>query len=595
MYYQKELVEEIRQSNDIVDVISERIELRKKGSGYKGLCPFHAEKTPSFSVSQSDQMYHCFGCGVGGNVYTFLMEYENFTYPEAIVHLAERARIPLPEVEVSDQEKRERSQKAKILEINKEAANFYYFQMRHESGKLGFNYFEERLLNEETIKKFGLGYAGQSSQSLLNYLKKKSYDVNLIKEAGLISIDEKRGAFDKFFNRVIFPIQNVNGKVIGFGGRVLGDGFPKYLNSPETIVFKKNKNLYGLNHAKTTRKDYMIICEGYMDVIALHQSGFTEAVASLGTAFTIGQADLLKQYKKKVKLIFDSDEAGIKATLRALPILRGKGIEAQVVSLTPYKDPDVFLQKEGVEAFEQRLNGAKNGFLYLIEMLEREYDLNDPAQKTNFYKQIAKELCIHFEEEIERDTYLKSIANHYMIEYEQLKKLVISVAMVSDYKKPISLESNRNQNQREQKEDGRKKIQRLLLTWLSEEPYLYEQIKTFITAKDFVEPLYEKVAQYIIDGINEDNLIPAAIICLFQDEEEQKQVASLFHTKLNEIETSDEKAKAIQDITIQVKQQSYENLVSKMDSSSDGLAMVIEEKKLLDNLKTLTIRIKESE
>ncbi|MFI3201382.1 MAG: DNA primase [Eubacteriales bacterium] len=593
MYYPEELVEEVRQSNDIIDVIAERVQLEKKGQTHWGLCPFHNEKTPSFSATQHKQMYYCFGCGVGGNVFTFLMEYENYSFPEAIAHLAERARITLPEVEMSEQEQNVRSKRAKIYDISKEAAKFYYAQLRSQNGVIGYEYFKERLLENDTMNQFGLGYAGQSSQGLLQYLRSKSYDVELMKEAGLVNIDERRGAYDKFFNRVIFPIQDVNHKVIGFGGRVMGDGKPKYLNSPETFIFDKSRNLYGLNLARTSRKKYMIICEGYMDVITLHQAGFTEAVASLGTAFTTGQANLLRRYTEEVKLIYDSDEAGIKATLRAIPILKEAGIQAQVISLSPCKDPDEFLQKEGKEALTQKLEQGKNSFLFSIEMLEKQFQLSDPAQKVNFYKSIAKELCTQFSEEVERDTYMKSVAHHYMIEYEQLKKLVISYAMTGQYKKPISLEFQKKQSQKEQRDDATKKIQRLLLTWISEEPYLYEQMKELIAPKDFVEPLYEKVATCMFEGIRENNLNPAAIISLFQDEEEQKQVASIFHTKLHEIKTIEEKTKAIQDIIVKVKQQSYEQQVSNMDSDSTAFMQAIEGKKQLEELKTFTIRIKD--
>ena len=288
MYYPDELVEEIRAKNDIVDVISGYVRIQKKGSNYMGLCPFHNEKSPSFSVSASKQIYHCFGCGAGGNVFTFLMNYENFTFQEAVKELADRAGVSLPEIEYSAQAKKEADKKAILLEINKEAAKYFYYQLRQEQGKIGYRYLSGRQLSEETIKKFGLGFANKTSNDLTLYLKKKGYTDEQIIQAGLATADERYGTHDKFWNRVIFPIMDINHRAIGFGGRVMGEGNPKYLNSPETPVFDKSRNLYGLNFARTARKNNIILCEGYMDVIALHQAGFNQAVASLGTAFTAG-------------------------------------------------------------------------------------------------------------------------------------------------------------------------------------------------------------------------------------------------------------------------------------------------------------------
>ncbi|MFI3176075.1 MAG: DNA primase [Eubacteriales bacterium] len=589
MYYSDELIEEIRQRNDIVDVISEYVRLQKKGNSHFGLCPFHNEKSPSFSVTSNKQMYYCFGCGVGGNVFTFLMEYEKYTFQEAITHLAARAGVELPQVETSEYEKKKSSRKAQLLEVNKEAAKYYYYQLRDASGTLGYDYLKSRMLSKETITHFGLGYANQSSHSLYEYLKSKGYDLSLIKEAGLVHVDERQGAYDKFFNRVMFPIQDMNHRVIGFGGRVMGDGKPKYLNSPETPIFDKSRNLYGLNFARTTRKSYMIICEGYMDVIALHQAGFTEAVASLGTAFTTGQASLLRRYTKEVRLIYDSDQAGIKATLRAIPILKESGIDARVVSLEPYKDPDEYIQAMGAEAFATCLGQAKNSFLFQAAVIATEYDFRDPAQKTNFFKRIAELICQQFPEEIERDNYIQAIAHEYIISQEQLKKLVAGCAMTESYKRQTPVISSRKV--RETKEDASNKVQRLLLTWISDTPSVYEQISSYITADDFINPLYQRVARCIIDGINQDNLNPAAIISLFPEEEEQRQVASLFHTKIHELETKDERQKALHDIICKVKQQSYEEQLSQMDSDSNAFIQVIQGKKLIEELKTLRIHL----
>ena len=283
MFYPEELIEEIREKNDIVDVIGAHVKLQRKGSSYFGLCPFHNEKSPSFSVSPDKQMYYCFGCGAGGNVYTFMMEYENFSFQEAVKALADRAGVALPEREYSEEERKAADIRSRILELNKMAANYFYYQLRTENGKQAMEYLKGRQLSDETIKGFALGFANKYSNDLYRYLKNKGVSDELLRESGLMNVDEKHGMYDKFWNRVMFPIQDVNGRVIGFGGRVMGDGKPKYLNSPETKVFDKSRNLYGLHIARTTRKKYLLVCEGYMDVISMHQAGFKNAVASLGT------------------------------------------------------------------------------------------------------------------------------------------------------------------------------------------------------------------------------------------------------------------------------------------------------------------------
>ena len=345
MYYSEEVIEEVRTKNDIVDVISGYVRLQKKGSSYFGLCPFHNEKSPSFSVSREKQMYYCFGCGAGGNVFTFLMDYENFSFVEALKFLADRAGVVLPEMEYSKEAKARADRKTQLLEINKLAAQYFYVQLKSEQGKTAHAYLTGRQLSEETIKAFGLGYSSKYSDDLFRYLRKRGYTEDLIRQAGLINTDEKNGVYDKFWNRVMFPIMDVNNRVIGFGGRVMGDAKPKYLNSPETEIFDKSRNLYGLNRARTSRKPYFLVCEGYMDVIALHQAGFTNAVASLGTALTTGHAALIKRYVQEVYLTYDSDEAGTRAALRAVPILKEAGITAKVIRMDPYKDPDEFINR----------------------------------------------------------------------------------------------------------------------------------------------------------------------------------------------------------------------------------------------------------
>ena len=429
MYYPEELIEEVRQKNDIVDVISGYIGLQRKGSNYVCCCPFHSEKTPSFAVSRSRQIYKCFGCGEGGNVVTFVMKYENCTFPEAIKILADKAGVELPQMEYSEEARHREARRARLLEVNKEAAKFYYYQLRTPHGEKAREYLDGRRLTEETRRNFGLGYAPVRGGELITYLRQKGYSDDLIRDVGLAKTDEKRGTTTQFWNRVMFPIQDINHRVIGFGGRIMSaeNNGPKYLNSPETEIFDKSRNLYGMNYARSARTGNIILCEGYMDVISMHQAGFTQAVASLGTAFTPGQAALIKKYTKDVLLAYDSDGAGVKAALRAIKILHSAGMSGRIINMTPYKDPDEFIKNLGKEAFQERIDHAENSFMFEIRMLEREFDLNDPEGKTNFYNSIARKLC-EFSEDVERENYITAVADKYHIGFDNLRKLVVNTA-----------------------------------------------------------------------------------------------------------------------------------------------------------------------
>ncbi|MBO5291946.1 MAG: DNA primase [Lachnospiraceae bacterium] len=589
MYYPEELIEEVRMKNDIVDVVSGYVRLQKKGASYFGLCPFHNEKSPSFSVSPGKQMYYCFGCGAGGNVFTFLMNYENYTFGEAVKALAERAGVNLPEMEYSEETRKKESRRARLLEVNREAAKYFYYLLRSKPGEIGHRYLADRQLSEETMKKFGLGYANKYRDDLTQYLKSKGYAEDLIRDAGLATADEKHGMSDKFWNRVMFPIQDINHRVIGFGGRVMGEGNPKYLNSPETMIFDKSRNLYGLNFARTSRKNNIILCEGYMDVISMHQAGFTQAVASLGTAFTSGQANLLRRYTENVILSYDSDGAGVKAALRAIGILKEAGLTGKVLNLEPYKDPDEFIKNLGAEAFQERLDQAENSFFFELRMLERDYNLKDPEERTRFHREIAKKLC-SFSEEVERENYIAAVADKYHVGFENMRKLVISYAaktgMVSEPVRPKPTIQPKNQAG-----EAARKAQRLLITWLSDEPYLYPKITKYISPKDFTDELYQKVAERLFSELEQGELNPAGIVSMFTDEEEQRQVAALFNTKLEQLESKQDREKAFHDIVVNVKRFSYEQDSEKLGSDVDALARVIEGKKALQELEKTHISL----
>ena len=582
MYYPEELIEEVRTRNDIVEVISGYVRLQKKGSNYFGLCPFHNEKSPSFSVSPGKQMYYCFGCGAGGNVITFLMEYENQTFPEAVRTLAQRAGIALPEADDSKEARQADSRRAKLLEINKEAAKYFYYQLRTERGSVGMEYLRKRELSDETMNHFGLGYANKYSNDLIQYLKSKGYSEDLIRDAGLCNVDEKHGMYDKFWNRVMFPIQDINHRVIGFGGRVMGDGKPKYLNSPETEIFDKSRNLYGLNFARTSRKGNVILCEGYMDVIAMHHAGFTQAVASLGTAFTSGQASLLRRYANEILLSYDSDGAGVNAALRAIGILKEAGMTGRVINLEPYKDPDEFIKTLGGEEFQKRLDHAENSFFFELRQLQKNYDLSDPEQKTAFHREIARKLCT-FSEEVERENYIEAVAQKYHIGFENLRRLVGTYAAQTGLAQPV-IRPKSGVQKKNTAAEGIKNSQKLLLTWLVEQPQLYRQISKYISPKDFTEGLYEKVADRLFEELEQGNINPASIISMFEEEEDQREAASLFHTKLERLESTAEQEKALHDIVCAVKRNSYERDSAQLGTDVAALNRVIAGKKQLEEL-----------
>ena len=584
MFYPEDIVEEVRTKNDIVDIVSGYVKLQKKGSNYFGLCPFHNEKSPSFSVSPSKQMYYCFGCGAGGNAITFLMEYENYSFPEALQVLADRAGVELPKEEMTKEARAQADLRATLLEINKLAANYFYYQLKQPQGKLGYDYLAGRKLSDATILHFGLGFANKTSDDLYRYLKSKGYKDEILKETGLVSIEE-RGTHDKFWNRVMFPIMDVNNRVIGFGGRVMGDGTPKYLNSPETRLFDKSRNLYGLNYARSSRKKYMLICEGYMDVIAMHQAGFTNAVASLGTAFTSQHAMLIKRYTDQVILTYDSDGAGVKAALRAIPILKEVGISCKVLNMKPYKDPDEFIKNMGAEAFQERIDQAQNSFLFEIEVLKRDYNLEDPEQKTNFYNAVARKL-LEFPEALERDNYTQAVAREQFIPYQELKQLVsrLSSRIVPGAEQTQPREEFSPRERKKEKEDGARQSQRLLLTWLIEDPKLFDKIEGIITPDDFREDLYHQVAQMVFDGHARGDVNPAGILNHFiNDEEQYKEVAALFNASLKESLNNEEQKKAFSETVIKVRKHSLDE-ASRNASDIETLQKIIQAQSALKTL-----------
>ena len=612
MYYPQEIIDQVIAANDIVSVIGEHVHMKRSGSGYMGLCPFHSEKSPSFSVSPGKQVYHCFGCGESGNVVTFVMKYENATFQEALKILADRAGIKLPEVQYSEESKKKNEQRDRLFAINKDAATYYFRLLRSPRGRRGMDYFRQRQLSDETLNRFGLGFADGADSDLVAYLRKRGYADEDILLSGVAAFDEKRGLHDKFWNRVMYPIMDVTNRVIGFGGRVMGDGKPKYLNSPETPIFDKSHNLYGLNLAKRSRCGYFILCEGYMDVIAMHQAGFSQAVASLGTSFTEGQAQILKRYVPTVLLSYDSDGAGVKAAMRNIGILHSAGLTGKVVDLRPYKDPDEFMKGAGKEEFQKRLDNAENSFLYQIRQVQTNYDLSDPAAQTRFYHEIARRLC-EFDDEIERENYTKKMADLYFIPLETLRREVASYQMAGgaqtlqtrqlQRQKPVNLTEGKR---RGKLEEAKRRNERLLLTWISDDPAVYLQLRPYLRAEDFAEGVYRTAAgryfeildkrygdalQVEAGTLPEGSASPAAAVACFDSEEEQKEAAQLFETRMDGVQTKEEREKALKDVILSVKRNALEQSMLSLQGNPNALQTIVKLKKQIADLEKLEIRI----
>ena len=569
MYYGEDIVEEVRQKTDIVDLVGQYVHLKKKGSSYFGLCPFHGEKTASFSVSPGKQIFYCFGCGKAGDSIRFLMEYENLSFVEALEELAERANITLPKEEKRD--KGEEDLRYKILEINKQAALFYVKQLRSEKGKQGLSYCAKRKLSGESITHFGLGYAGKERDSLYQYCKSLGFKDRVLQESGLFSFKEN-GVYDKFFNRLIFPIMDLHNRVIGFGGRVMGDGEPKYLNSPETKLFDKSRNLFALNFSRKSRANYFILCEGYMDVISLHQWGFPEAVAALGTAFTEQQADLMKRFNSLIYLCFDSDGAGKKACKRAISILREKKLEGKVIRLSPYKDPDEFLKAEGKEAFEKRIEEAKNAFLWEVEEKKTEFDLHDPAGMQKYMESIAELLRTSFSDPVERENYLKAVAREQMLKAENLQHLLDKEEEKTQLSFGLRKNAGRQEKKREEKWNS--PLEEEFLSVLMQRNEFVDLAKKYIEEVDFQGDFAKEIYLKLLSGLS-----AKAILDSYQNEEEKYQkLVKLYHGDLYHMDLEkDEEKKLLSDYIRQLKLQKIEEKIKEV-TDAEGLSHCFKER-----------------
>ncbi len=579
MFYPQELVDRVIDANNIVDVIGSYVKLTKKGSTYFGLCPFHNEKTPSFSVTDNGtkKMYYCFGCHKGGTVLTFIMKYENVSYTEALKQLADRAGIELPAPNYSREERERARRREEILEVNKEAAVYFYRLLKSERGARAYEYLKDRGLTDETITSFGLGYSDKYRDDLYRYIKEKGYSDELLKATGLFTIKET-DTHDYFWNRVMFPIMDVRGKVVAFGGRVMGDGEPKYLNSPETECFNKRRTLYGLNVAKKHKGKSLILCEGYMDVIALHQAGFSNAVASLGTAFTDGHAGTLKRYAGSVIISFDSDTAGRDAALRAIPRLKDAGLFVKVADLSPYKDPDELIKAEGAEEYKERLKNAQNGLLFEIECLSLRYDVNDPDEKTRLNNEIARRLS-YISDPMESDSYIRVVSEKYDIDINTLNTQVKRFALNRDdaggYQMPAQDFSGKNE-----KSDALRLCEKMLLSYIARDVSLYDSVHQIIDENDFSVSPYDKVAAMLFEQIENGGIRQSGIISAFEDSETQEKVAEIFEF-IPEGETGPgEREREINECVIRMKENTLERQIADTKDVQEILRLKKEEEKL---------------
>lgn len=499
MQIEEEVIQKIKDQSNIVDIISENVRLKRSGKNYVGLCPFHNDKSPSFSVSSEKQIYKCFSCGEAGNVITFIMKYKNFTFQEAAKYLADKAGI---ELGTNNKDNSYKSQKRDIIyKVNVESARYYFGNLQ--KNKFAKDYLLNRGINEKTIKKFGLGYSIDSWHALLKHLKSKGYSDKLLLESGVVSKSEKSGnIYDRFRNRIIFPVFDVKGRVIGFGGRVLDNSKPKYLNSPETLVFQKGTNLYGLNFAIKNGmiKDYIIIVEGYMDLIALHQQGITNVVASLGTALTVNQARLLKRYVDKIIISYDADLAGQTATVRGLEILKNAGFEINVLKVPDGKDPDEFVRKHGKDEFLGLIKNSLPLIDYKLARASEGLDLKNSRDLVKYGEKITD--ILKSLNPVEKDVYIKKISEETSIKEQALYDL-LSDAINEGKKNNDFMNKKECFGRKLYIEPAYLKAERALIGLVLKDQSA-DYITEIIADKEFILDSHNKIYSLILQAKNED-------------------------------------------------------------------------------------------
>ncbi|SHM06161.1 DNA primase [Caldanaerovirga acetigignens] len=503
--YPEEIIKEVQDRADIVEIVSNYVSLKKRGENYVGLCPFHSEKTPSFNVSPKKQLFYCFGCGVGGNVFTFLMKKENWTFPEALRWLSERVGIKLPEEEILGKVSKAFKLKREILEINKMAAEYYHYNLlKTTEAERARHYLSSRGILAETVERFNLGYALPAWDGLINFMRSKGIGEDALLKAGLvIPKSSGRGFYDRFRDRIIFPIKDITGSVVGFGGRILDKGEPKYLNSPETPAFNKREHLYGLPMINRGQSP-IILVEGYMDCIMLHQHGFTQAVASLGTSLTEQQAKTLKRYTDEVAIAYDSDAAGQAATLRGVGVLVKEGLRVKVIDLPEGKDPDEFIKARGKEAFEELVKSAQNFIDYRLNSAKKGLDLKSQEGKLKFIKR-AVLILAEIEDGVERELYVQKISGELNIPksvlYEEVNKTRTQSIMpnIGSKYKNSQLRDNNKELTKIKFISGFYRVERNLLKMMIEDDEVREKVMERLSAYNFIDVRHRKIAAVVFE------------------------------------------------------------------------------------------------
>ena len=585
MRYPREIIDEVRMQNDIVEVISQYVPLKQKGSSYFGLCPFHNEKTASFSVNSEKQFYYCFGCGAAGNVFSFLMEMENLDFPEAMKKLAERAHINLPEPEKSAQVIAAEQTKQRLFDIHTAAGRYFYDCLQEKQGEQARAYLIKRQMDPRMARKFGIGYSPDSYDALFKHLKEKGFTLSDILKSGLVLENKDgKGYHDRFRGRLMFPIFDVQGRVVGFGGRILAKGEPKYLNSPETILFSKSRNLYGLNFAKAAKKRELILVEGYMDMLSIYQAGFKNVVASLGTAFNNDHARTLKRFADDVILLYDSDEAGTNAALRAIPVLVKNGFRVKVTQVPDGKDPDEFIKAKGAAEFSKLLINAVHYISFEIACIQRKYNLKNPEHRVRFATEAAETLA-KLDSEIERNVYLGEVSRVTGVEEEAIRSEIRKLMRKEDeaFRKEAE---KRQQNLKNYTAEGRKvekgliEAQRNLLYFASQQQGIYQILKDVLEDDDFTEDVFLKGFHYIGElWSSSGHVFPADLVSRFEETKEQKMVTEIFAVQLP-TENGADMEKAINEEVRLLKRTKIDHLTATAATVEDIQRMVEERKKL---------------
>lgn len=519
--YSDELIDEIKNNNDIVDVVSQYVHLKRSGRNYFGLCPFHNEKSPSFAVSPDKQIFHCFGCGVGGNVIHFISKIEGINYRESIELLAERANITLPKLEsIGDNKTQEL--KDKIYQINKEAAYFYHENLYKPTAKPAQEYVKKRKLNNATLKEFLIGYSGNFNE-LYNFLKSKGFSDEAILASDLVNRNDRGQFIDRFRHRLMFPIQDVRGRIIAFGGRVLDDSKPKYINSPENLVYSKGRHLFGLYNAKKHDTKKILIVEGYMDVISLHQRGITNVVASLGTAMTEAQGRLLRRSSEQIILGYDADGAGQEAIVRGLDILRNLGCDVRVLQISGAKDPDEYVTKYGPERLKKCIDDAISLVEFKVRVLKRTLNLDNTADKIKFLNEVAKILA-RVENSMEQEIYIEKISKDYDISKEALYSEIKKILYPKNTNSKI-LEKRNTQYNIVKKEDTKisearlKRENTIIAMLLMSNANVYSKIKNKIKPEDFKYEKNKKILEKVYAEYEKGITEIYDVLSLFEDED----------------------------------------------------------------------------